>query len=68
MSVLPESGDQVTIKLFAPTPLSLTGTLRTLANLGLPVVEELALPLPVEDTLEALALAMELTLLLPAAG
>ena len=49
MSVLPESGDQVTIKLFAPTPLSLTGTLRTLANLGLPVVEELALPLILPD-------------------
>ncbi len=45
MNVLPESADQVTIKLFAPTPLGLTETLRTLQHLGLPVVEELALPL-----------------------
>lgn len=45
MSVLPETAEQVTIKLFAPKPLGLTGTLRTLANLGLPVVEELSLPL-----------------------
>jgi glutamate dehydrogenase len=49
MSVLPESAEQVTIKLFAPKPLGLTGTLRTLANLGLPVVEELALPLILPD-------------------
>ncbi len=45
MHVLPESADQVTIKLFAPAPLGLTETLRTLQHLGLPVVEELALPL-----------------------
>ncbi|HTV01673.1 MAG TPA: NAD-glutamate dehydrogenase domain-containing protein, partial [Luteitalea sp.] len=45
MNVLPESADQVTIKLFAPKPLGLTETLRTLQNLGLPVVEELSLPL-----------------------
>jgi glutamate dehydrogenase len=45
MSVLPESGDAVTIKLYAPKPLGLTQTLRTLQNLSLPVVEELSLPL-----------------------
>ena len=45
MNVRPETSEQVTVKLFAPKPLSLTGTLRTLANLGLPVVEELSLPL-----------------------
>ncbi len=45
MNVLPESADQVCIKLFAPKPLGLTATLRTLQNLGLPVVEELAMPL-----------------------
>ena len=45
MHVLPETAEQVCIKLFAPKPLGLTETLRTLQNLGLPVVEELALPL-----------------------
>ena len=49
MSVLPESAEQVTIKLFAPKPLGLTGTLRTLQNLGLPVVEELSLTLVLPD-------------------
>jgi glutamate dehydrogenase len=49
MNVLPESAEQVTIKLFAPKPLGLTGTLRTLQHLGLPVVEELALPLILPD-------------------
>ena len=49
MNVLPESAEQVTIKLFAPKPLGLTGTLRTLQNLGLPVVEELSLPLVLPD-------------------
>ncbi len=45
MSVLRESSDSVTIKLFAPKPLGLTQTLRTLQHLSLPVVEELTLPL-----------------------
>ncbi len=45
MTVLPEAADHVTIKLFAPAPLGLTDTLRTLQHLGLPVVEELSLPL-----------------------
>ena len=45
MNVQPETGEQVCIKLFAPKPLGLTETLRTLQNLGLPVVEELAMPL-----------------------
>ncbi len=45
MSVLPESADHITIKLFAAKPLGLTQTLRTLQNLALPVVEELTLPL-----------------------
>ncbi len=45
MSVLPESADTVTLKLFAPEPLGLTRTLAMLEHLALPVVEELALPL-----------------------
>ena len=39
------AAEQVTIKLFAPKPLGLTDTLRTLQNLGLTVIEELPLPL-----------------------
>ncbi len=49
MHVIPEIAEQVSIKLFAPKPLGLTGTLRTLQNLGLPVVEELSLPLILPD-------------------
>jgi glutamate dehydrogenase len=49
MNVLPESAEQMTIKLFAPKPLKLTATLRTLQNLGLPVVEELSLTLALPD-------------------
>ncbi|MCC6162292.1 MAG: NAD-glutamate dehydrogenase [Acidobacteria bacterium] len=49
MHVLPESSDHATIKLYAPKPLGLSDTLRTLAHLGLPVVEELALPLVLPD-------------------
>jgi glutamate dehydrogenase len=45
MNVQPESAEQVTVKLFAPKPLGLTETLRTLQHLGLPVLEELAMPL-----------------------
>jgi glutamate dehydrogenase len=49
MNVLPEHAEQATIKLFAPKPLGLTATLRTLQNLGLPVVDELSLPLILPD-------------------
>ncbi|MPY90886.1 MAG: hypothetical protein GEU99_23600 [Luteitalea sp.] len=45
MSVLRESSHRVCLKLFSPTALGLTETLRTLQHLGLTVVEELVIPL-----------------------
>jgi glutamate dehydrogenase len=45
MTVLQESPERVCLKLFSPTPLGLTETLRTLQHLGLKVVDELGIPL-----------------------
>ena len=45
MSVLPETPEEVTLKLYSPRPFALTELLRTLQNLKLGVRQELAIPL-----------------------
>ncbi len=47
--ILAETADTLTLKLFSPSPLGLTDTLRTLQNLGLMVREEMSLPLTLPD-------------------
>jgi glutamate dehydrogenase len=49
MAVLPGTPETATIKLFAPQPLALTRTLRTLQNLGLGVTEEISMPLALPE-------------------
>ncbi len=45
LSLIPLSAETATLKLYSPTPLGLTETLRTLQNLKLGVREELSIPL-----------------------
>jgi glutamate dehydrogenase len=45
LSMIPLTAETATLKLFSPTPLGLTETLRTLQNLELGVREELSIPL-----------------------
>jgi glutamate dehydrogenase len=45
LSIIPLTAESATLKLYSPTPLSLTDTLRTLQNLKLGVSEELSIPL-----------------------
>jgi glutamate dehydrogenase len=45
LSIIPATAETATLKLYSPTPLSLTETLRTLQNLKLGVTEELSIPL-----------------------
>ncbi|MCA1586719.1 MAG: NAD-glutamate dehydrogenase [Acidobacteria bacterium] len=47
--ILPDAADTLTLKLFSPTPLGLTDTLRTLQNLGLMVRDEMSIPLTLPD-------------------
>ena len=43
--IVPDAADTLTLKLFSPTALGLTDTLRTLQNLGLMVRDEMSIPL-----------------------
>ena len=49
LSLIPQTGETATLKLYSPTPLGLTETLRTLQNLKLGVREELSIPLVLPD-------------------
>ena len=49
LSIIPVKGESAILKLYSPTPLSLTETLRTLQNLKLNVAEELSVPLLLPD-------------------
>ena len=49
LSIIPVNAETAILKLYAPTPLSLTETLRTLQNLKLGVTEELSVPLTLPD-------------------
>jgi glutamate dehydrogenase len=49
MAVIPGTAERATIKLFAPRPLTLTATLRTLQNFMLGVTEEISFPLTLPE-------------------
>ena len=49
LSIIPLKAERAILKLYSPTPLSLTDTLRTLQNLKLGVTEELSIPLALPD-------------------
>ena len=45
LGVRPDTAEGLTLKVFSPSPMSLTDTLRTLQNFGLKVMEEVNIPL-----------------------
>jgi glutamate dehydrogenase len=58
--VLPRSADAATLKIFSTRALGLTETLRTLANLGLEVTDDLRLPLGLPGGRRAFLFRVEL--------
>jgi glutamate dehydrogenase len=49
VTVKPDGSGSAILKMYSPRPLELTGTLRTLQNLGLNVHEEMSLPLSLPE-------------------
>ncbi len=53
LALIPQDAESATLKLYSPTPLGLTETLRTLQNLNLGVREELSVPLVLPENRRA---------------